>query len=77
MTLVQFVVVYCHMLSIYVSKVWRKSFSSITVQSYIVVMLSSSFILLLVALLIVRHGYDYNGVHFTSVLGLLLYEVCP
>ena len=44
---------------IYVSKVWRQSFSSITVQSYIVVILSSYFILLLMALLIVRHGYDY------------------
>ena len=41
------------------SKVWRQSFSSITVLSYIVVILSSSLILLLMALLIVRHGYGY------------------
>ena len=64
MALVQFVVVYWDMLSINVYKVWRllskdMTFSSITVQSYIVVILYSSFILLLMALLIVRHGYDY------------------
>ena len=72
MALVQFVVVYWHMLSINVSKVWRQSFSSITVQSYIVVILSSSFILLLMALLIVRHGYGY----IESTLPVFLVPYC-
>ena len=61
-----------YVLSIYVSKVWRQSFSSITVQSYIVVILSSSFILLLMALLIVRHGYDY----IESTLPVFLVSYC-
>ena len=65
-------VVYWHMLSIYGSKVWIQSFSSITVQSYIVDILSSSFILLLMALLIVRHGYDY----ISSTLPVFLVSYC-
>ena len=77
MALVKFVVVYWHMLSINVSKVWRllskdMTFSSITVQSYIVVILYSSFILLLMALLIVRHGYDY----IESTLPVFLVSYC-
>ena len=77
MALVQFVVVYWHMLSINVSKVWRllskdMTFSSITVQSYIVVILYSSFILLLMALLIVRHGYGY----IESTLPVFLVSYC-
>ena len=45
--------IYSLFIYINVSNVWRH------VQSYNVVILSSSFILLLMALLIVRHGYGY------------------